>query len=222
MKYRPDSIIHFAAESHVDRSIVNPLEFINTNIIGTVNLLIASKKVFKNNNKFSTPEKKLNTIINNIQDSTADLLIFGENNFPYLLDKLDLKILKESLKENQVLIIGATRFENDKYYNSLINITPSKVIYFDKKILVPFGEFLPLRDSLNFLERIVGPNNFSSGNEQRLINLSNNLSSTLVILLDRSVQNLYREKHRRSIHNTIKVRENTSTVLSNKFSIKKR
>jgi len=49
---------------------------------------------FKNNDKFLTPEKKLNIIINNIQKSTADLLIFGENNFPYLLDDLDLKILK--------------------------------------------------------------------------------------------------------------------------------
>ena len=128
-----------------------------------------------------TPEKKLNIIINNIQKSTADLLIFGENNFPYLLDNLNLKILKDSLKENQVLIIGATRFENNKYYNSLISITKSKVNYFDKKILVPFGEFLPLRDSLNFLERIVGPNNFSNGIKQRLINLPNNISFIPVI-----------------------------------------
>ena len=136
---------------------------------------------FKNNDKSLTPEKKLNTIINNIEKSTADLLIFGENNFPYLLDNLDLKILKDSLKVNQVLIIGATRFENNKYYNSLISITKSKVNHFDKKILVPFGEFLPLRDSLNFLERIVGPNNFSNGNDQRLIYLPNNISFIPVI-----------------------------------------
>lgn len=38
-EYNLDGIIHLAAESHVDRSITNPLEFINTNIIGTVNLL---------------------------------------------------------------------------------------------------------------------------------------------------------------------------------------
>tara|TARA_B100000925_G_scaffold246813_1_gene197058 strand:+ start:151 stop:1251 length:1101 start_codon:yes stop_codon:yes gene_type:complete len=136
---------------------------------------------FKNNDKSLVQEKKLNIIINNIQKSNADLLIFGENNFPYLLDDLNLKILKNSLKQNQVLIIGATRFENNKYYNSLISISKSKVNYFDKKILVPFGEFLPLRDSLNFLERIVGPNNFSSGNKQRLINLPNNISFIPVI-----------------------------------------
>ncbi len=136
---------------------------------------------FKNNEKSLVPEKKINIIINNIQKSTADLLIFGENNFPYLLDNLNLQNLKDSLKENQVLIIGATRLENNKYYNSLMSITKSNVNYFDKKILVPFGEFLPLRDTLNFLERIVGPNNFSSGNEQRLINLPNNISFIPVI-----------------------------------------
>ncbi len=39
-----DSVIHLAAESHVDRSISNPLEFVMTNIVGTVTLLNAAKK----------------------------------------------------------------------------------------------------------------------------------------------------------------------------------
>lgn len=41
-----DSVIHLAAESHVDRSIANPLEFVYTNVIGTVNLLNAARKVW--------------------------------------------------------------------------------------------------------------------------------------------------------------------------------
>lgn len=44
-----DGIIHLAAESHVDRSISNPMEFINTNIIGTVNLLNAAKEIWADN-----------------------------------------------------------------------------------------------------------------------------------------------------------------------------
>ncbi len=136
---------------------------------------------FKNNDQSLTPEKKLNIIINNIKKSTADLLIFGENNFPYLLDDLDLKILKDFLKEHQVLIIGATRFETNKYYNSLIYITKSKVSYFDKKILVPFGEFLPLRESLTFLESIAGLDDYSKGKQERIINLPNNISFIPVI-----------------------------------------
>lgn len=41
-----DAVIHLAAESHVDRSISNPLEFVNTNVIGTVNLLNAAKQTW--------------------------------------------------------------------------------------------------------------------------------------------------------------------------------
>ena len=42
--YQVDGVIHLAAESHVDRSILSPLDFVYTNIIGTVNLLNAAKK----------------------------------------------------------------------------------------------------------------------------------------------------------------------------------
>jgi len=44
-----DAVIHLAAESHVDRSITNPLEFVLTNVVGTVNLLNAAKETWKNN-----------------------------------------------------------------------------------------------------------------------------------------------------------------------------
>jgi len=42
-KYKFDSVIHLAAESHVDRSIIDPLAFVNTNVLGTINLLNAFK-----------------------------------------------------------------------------------------------------------------------------------------------------------------------------------
>ncbi len=43
---QPDAVIHLAAESHVDRSIESPMDFIMTNIVGTVNLLNAAKSVW--------------------------------------------------------------------------------------------------------------------------------------------------------------------------------
>ena len=43
-KHQPDGVIHLAAESHVDRSILSPLDFVHTNVIGTVNLLNTAKK----------------------------------------------------------------------------------------------------------------------------------------------------------------------------------
>ena len=48
-RHRFDGIIHLAAESHVDRSISNPMEFISTNIVGTVNLLNAARNIWENN-----------------------------------------------------------------------------------------------------------------------------------------------------------------------------
>ena len=52
-KYSPDGVIHFAAESHVDRSISNPMEFIFTKIVGTTNLLNAARLAWNN-----SPENK--------------------------------------------------------------------------------------------------------------------------------------------------------------------
>ena len=52
-KYNFDGVIHLAAESHVDRSITNPMEFIMTNVVGTVNLLNICKDSWRSekNNK---------------------------------------------------------------------------------------------------------------------------------------------------------------------------
>ena len=44
--FSPDIIINFAAESHVDRSIDSPMDFVNTNVVGTVNLLEISTRYY--------------------------------------------------------------------------------------------------------------------------------------------------------------------------------
>ena len=51
-EFNPDAIVHFAAESHVDRSIKDPSGFINTNIIGTTVMLKEATKYFAYNNSF--------------------------------------------------------------------------------------------------------------------------------------------------------------------------
>ncbi|NDC31496.1 MAG: dTDP-glucose 4,6-dehydratase, partial [Bacteroidetes bacterium] len=48
-KYQFTDVIHLAAESHVDRSITNPIDFVMTNVVGTVNLLNAAKNLWKDN-----------------------------------------------------------------------------------------------------------------------------------------------------------------------------
>ena len=52
--FKPNIIVHFAAESHVDRSIDNPFEFIETNVLGTSVLLSESLNYYNqlsNSNK---------------------------------------------------------------------------------------------------------------------------------------------------------------------------
>lgn len=49
IEHQFDGVVHLAAESHVDRSITDPLAFVKTNVIGTMNLLNASKSIWKDN-----------------------------------------------------------------------------------------------------------------------------------------------------------------------------
>ena len=50
-KFKPDAIFNLAAETHVDRSIDNPINFINSNIVGVFNLLEAIRKYLSKSNK---------------------------------------------------------------------------------------------------------------------------------------------------------------------------
>lgn len=56
LNYKPRAILHFAAESHVDRSFHNPDIFLQTNIVGTYHLLEESRKFY---NKLSPKDKKI-------------------------------------------------------------------------------------------------------------------------------------------------------------------
>ena len=51
LKYKPNKVIHLAAESHVDKSIDGPIDFIQTNIIGTYNLLEAARALYSQLNE---------------------------------------------------------------------------------------------------------------------------------------------------------------------------
>ncbi len=50
-KHSPDAVMHLAAESHVDRSIAGPIDFIQTNILGTFNLLEEARNFWEGNNR---------------------------------------------------------------------------------------------------------------------------------------------------------------------------
>ena len=126
-------------------------------------------------------EKKYAEIVNIIKESNAELIIFGENNLPFLVDDLKKIQLSKNLKSNQNIIIGATRKENNNYYNSLFFINNKKIEVFDKKILVPFGEFVPFRNLIGFMNIIAGSADFSIGSKSRYIEIDKKINFIPVI-----------------------------------------
>lgn len=75
-KEKYEAVIHLAAESHVDRSITNPLEFVMTNVIGTVNLLNAAKTLYKKEN--STFKKFYHVSTDEVYGALGDTGMFTE------------------------------------------------------------------------------------------------------------------------------------------------
>jgi dTDP-glucose 4,6-dehydratase len=74
-----DGVIHLAAESHVDRSILDPLSFVKTNVIGTVTLLNAAKNAWKESN---TPKRFYHVSTDEVYGSLGNEGLFTENT-PY-------------------------------------------------------------------------------------------------------------------------------------------
>jgi len=70
-----DGVIHLAAESHVDRSISNPTEFVYTNVIGTVNLLNAARHIWKDD---SSDKKFYHISTDEVYGSLGEEGIFTE------------------------------------------------------------------------------------------------------------------------------------------------
>ena len=120
-------------------------------------------------------------IINIINNSNSDYIVFAENNFPYLIYKDNLSNLSDLIKKNKKIIIGGTTYKDENYYNSFLLLEKDKVHFFDKKILVPFGEFLPFRKYLNFMEIISGNVDFNKGSIDRIIVTSDNLKILPII-----------------------------------------
>jgi len=137
-----------------------------TNQIKTINI-----ELFQLLSPINKIDKSLieNDIINKINNSQAEFLIFAENNYPYLVSDLNNISIMKHLKNDQKIIIGSTRIENNKFYNSFLFLEKNNIQIFDKQILVPFGEFLPLRSYLKFMEKITGNVDFAPGIHKRLI-----------------------------------------------------
>jgi apolipoprotein N-acyltransferase len=155
-------------------SVVSKQKMLNKEVVLEINQLV---NPINSINKKNTEEiiKKL------INESKSDYIIFAENNFPYLIDKNNLNTLNTFIQDNKKVIIGATTIHDGDYYNSFFLLEKNKIQTFDKQILVPFGEFLPFRKYLNFMEIISGSNDYQKGDAERIITTSDNLKILPII-----------------------------------------
>lgn len=82
--YEIDRVVHFAAESHVDRSIRNPQVFVNTNVMGTLNLLDAAKCAWETEAGYKKDKKYLQVSTDEVYGSLEE-----ENSYFYETTPLD-------------------------------------------------------------------------------------------------------------------------------------
>ena len=151
LNYKPDAIIHFAAESHVDRSIDSPLKFVNTNILGTANLLVISNMIFKINNKF----KFLHISTDEVYGSLGNKGFFTEEtpyspNSPYSASKAGSDHLVRAWGKTYGLPILITNCSNNygplQFPEKLIPLIIANCI--DQKPLPIYGKGDNIRDWL--------------------------------------------------------------------------
>ena len=150
-KFQPDALVHFAAESHVDRSIDSPMEFINTNIIGTANLLEASLNYWKNNDQFRFVHISTDEVFGSLNNTG----VFTENtkydpSSPYSASKASSDHLVRAWHRTFGLPIIITNCSNNygpyQFPEKLIPLMVANC--FDEKPLPIYGKGLNIRDWL--------------------------------------------------------------------------
>ena len=150
--HQPDGVIHLAAESHVDRSILSPLDFVYTNIIGTVNLLNAAKKIWNNNFE----EKRFYHIsTDEVYGALGQTGLFTEKtpyspNSPYSASKASSDHFVRAYGETYHLPVIITNCSNNygpnHFPEKLIPLFINNIIH--KKPLPVYGDGLYTRDWL--------------------------------------------------------------------------
>jgi dTDP-glucose 4,6-dehydratase len=150
--HQPDGIIHLAAESHVDRSILSPLDFVYTNIIGTVNLLNTAKAHWKND---YTDKLFYHISTDEVYGALGETGFFTEQtpyapNSPYSASKASSDHFVRAYGETYHLPVIITNCSNNygpnHFPEKLIPLFINNII--NKKPLPVYGDGLYTRDWL--------------------------------------------------------------------------
>ncbi len=114
-------------------------------------------------------EKLIKLSIKNNKEDMQKIIVWPEVALTFFLneEKELVEYISEKIPNNITIITGALRREftepNFKIYNSMFVIKDGVLSYYDKRKLVPFGEFVPLRGLLNLFKLTPGSSDFSEG-----------------------------------------------------------
>ena len=152
-KYTIDYIVHFAAESHVDRSIKNPEVFVKTNVLGTVTVLNGAKEAWEKDGKWKDGVKFVHISTDEVYGSLGDTGYFTENtnldpHSPYSASKASADLLVKSYYDTYKMPVNITRCSNNygpfQFPEKLIPLIINNCI--EKKELPIYGDGLNIRD----------------------------------------------------------------------------
>ena len=154
--YDIDYVVNFAAESHVDRSITNPEIFVETNVMGTVNLLSLAKKSWElGNDKYKVGVKYLQVSTDEVYGSLGNDGFFTEMtsldpHSPYSASKTAADCFVQAYGDTYKMPINITRCSNNygpfQFPEKLIPLIINNTL--EHKNLPVYGDGLNIRDWL--------------------------------------------------------------------------
>ncbi|WP_160687130.1 dTDP-glucose 4,6-dehydratase [Clostridium sp. C2-6-12] len=148
-------VVHFAAESHVDRSIKEPEIFAKTNVLGTVNLLNAAKKAWQEKDGFKEGVKFLHVSTDEVYGSLAPEGFFVETtpinpHSPYSSSKASSDLMVKAYYDTYKMPVNITRCSNNygpfQFPEKLIPLIINNCL--NHKDIPVYGDGMNIRDWL--------------------------------------------------------------------------
>lgn len=153
--YKVDYVVNFAAESHVDRSIIEPEIFAKTNVMGTVNLLNCAKEYWETKDGFKEGVKYIQVSTDEVYGSLGDTGYFTENtpidpHSPYSSSKAGGDLMVKAYGDTYKMPINITRCSNNygpfQFPEKLIPLLINNCL--NHKELPIYGDGMNIRDWL--------------------------------------------------------------------------
>tara|TARA_Y100000741_G_scaffold363067_2_gene350450 strand:- start:9 stop:1058 length:1050 start_codon:yes stop_codon:yes gene_type:complete len=205
--FKPDLIINFAAESHVDRSIESPDIFITTNILGTLNLLKVSLKYYLDKDDFKFIHISTDEVygsLNSDQEAFKETSQYKPNS-PYSASKASSDHLVRSWNKTYGLPAIITNCSNNYgFYQFPEKLIPLTIINcIDEKNIPIYGkgenlrDWIHVNDHCNAINLIINSSqtgevfNIGASNEIRNIDLVHKICSILDSVKPRSNNESY-------------------------------